>query len=127
MRFEILEVAKRERAFMRRGEDDFRGGAVIKRFLPARGAKAPAVARLQTGEAPLQVRRRKIVAGRLGECQELGRHHYANGVRADVLGTGVAAAVAKKASHGCRAARGELSAEHVFSLWLFDHTVCSGN
>jgi hypothetical protein len=65
--FEVFEIAKGQRGFVRGFEDDFWRVAGVERFLPAWGAEAPPVAGLEAGEAPLKVGRREVVADRLGE------------------------------------------------------------
>src|ERR1019366_4591805 len=85
----------------------------VQRLLPARGAQAPAVVGLQAGETELGHRRREVVALRLAERQELGGHHHADGVAADILAAGVAAAVAEEAGHWADRAGVELAAQHI--------------
>src|SRR5215212_3895646 len=99
----LLQVVERDDVQghgMRRLEHDLRGGAGFQRLLPAAGAQAPAVARLQPGEAVLRHRRREIVALSLGEGQELGRQDHTDRVQAEVLVPGIAAAVAIEPGHG---------------------------
>jgi hypothetical protein len=52
VRLEIFQIAVGERFFVRCGQDDSWRVAGVQRFLPARGAKTPAVARREAGEAP---------------------------------------------------------------------------
>ena len=72
-------------------------------------------------EAELGVRRRQVVADRRGEVQELGGDPGAHGVHADVLGAGVAAAVAVEAGERIEVAGLELFAEDVLCHGPFDH------
>src|SRR6185503_4423304 len=73
------------------------GAAGIERLLPARRAQAPAVARLEAGEAVLRHRRREVVAPGFREGEELRRHDDANRVQAHVLAAGVATGIAIEA------------------------------
>src|SRR5689334_15573056 len=93
---EVVQRAVVERAFMRRPQHDLRRHAGVQRLLPAGRAEAPAVAGLQARKAVLREGRREIVAGALGVGEELGGDDAADGVAADILGRGVAAAVAEE-------------------------------
>ena len=64
---------------------------------PARGAQAPAGAGLEGRKAELGVRRREVVALGARELEELFRGLYADRVRAVVVITRIAAAVAEVA------------------------------
>src|SRR3990172_4508217 len=92
---EVLEIDQFERRLMGRPKNDARGAARLKRLAPARGAQAPAVAGLEPREIEIGLRRRKIVATRLGEGEELGRHLDADRVQADILRPSVTAAGAE--------------------------------
>src|SRR5262245_54976972 len=81
-------------------EHDLRRAAGVERLLPALGAQAPAIARLQALEAELGHGRAEVVAARLGEGEELPRHHGTDRVQAGILAAGVAAAVAVEAGQG---------------------------
>ena len=98
---------------MGRLQHDLRRDVGVEGLLPAAGAQAPAVARLQAGEAILRHWRTEIVAGGLREGEELGRHHDADRVEADILAAGVAATVAVEAGHGLMRARLQGPAQHV--------------
>src|SRR6478609_6187279 len=88
-----------ERALVGGAEHDGCGDARTVGLEPARGANAPAVAGLETGEAPLGTRRREVVAGKLAEVEELLGHHGAHRVASEVLRPGRAAAVAVEPGH----------------------------
>jgi len=79
-------------------QDHARGLACLEGFLPARRAQAPAVARLQAGKAEFRQGSRKVIAPGFGKTQKGVAHHRADRVAADILGAGVATAVAEKAS-----------------------------
>lgn len=68
-----------------------------QRFLPAAGTQAPAVAGLETGKPERRHRRGQVIAARLGERQELVRHHRTDGVLASIVRTCIAAAVTVEA------------------------------
>ena len=87
--------------------------ARLVRLEPAGRADAPAVARREPVEPPLRPRCREVVPGPLAEGEELLRHHRADGVRADVLRPGRAAAVAEEARQRRVRARQELAADDV--------------
>ena len=96
MALQIGQRAIIQCALVGRAQHHPRGVARLEGFLPARGAKAPAVARLQSGKAEFGHGSRKVVAPFLREAEEPVRHHYADGVAAHILVTGVAAAIAKE-------------------------------
>lgn len=108
-----LEGHDFERARMRGGECDWRVRAALDTFEPARGAHAPPVAGLQAGEFELRPWRREVVADLATEREKVRGHLHAHRVAAVVLGTGVAAAVAKKSGHRLRGARLERAAKDV--------------
>src|SRR5262245_35858509 len=85
-------------------------------LLPAGSAQAPAVACLQSGKPIIRHRRRKIVAARFGEFQELVRHHRTNGMAADFLFGSIAAAVAEESGHRLDRTFLKLAAEDVARL-----------
>jgi hypothetical protein len=116
VRFQVFEIAVRERGLVRGGQIHPRGKAGVERLLPAWRTETPAVAFAEAGEAVLQNRRREIVPRRLGELQKSRSHLDANRVRADVFRRGIAAAVAKEAGHRRGAADFEFAAKHVFGL-----------
>src|SRR5580693_147875 len=92
---------------------DLRRLAGIERLLPACRAQAPAIARLQTGKAGRWSRARQIVAGRPRKREEPGIDLRADGVHAEILGSGLAAAGPIESGQGFRAAFGERFAENV--------------
>ena len=87
--------------------------AGIDALQPAGGADAPAVAGLEAGEAVLRHGGGEIVAEALGGGEKLRRDDAADGVHAEIVRAGVAAAVAEEAGHGLAAAGGEGLAEDV--------------
>src|SRR5712691_7988591 len=109
-----------EGRFMRRGEPHPGCAAGLESFLPALGAQAPAVARLQPGKTGGRDRRRQIVAGGARKRQELGIDPGADGVETDILGAGLAAACPVEPGQRFRAALAELLAENIagFSHYL---------
>src|ERR1700694_3301597 len=96
------------------GGQHYRGGAAFAVGLePVRGGDAPAVAWHEAGEPVLGYRRRQVVADGALVLQELGGHDGADGVPAEVLGPGRAAAVAVEAGERVGAARFERAPQHV--------------
>src|SRR5258708_33488636 len=81
-------------------EDDGAGCSGLLDLQPAGGADAPAVARLEAGEAELGHGRGEVVAEGLGGGEKRGVDDAANGVYAEIVAAGVAAAVAVEAGHG---------------------------
>src|SRR5262245_34367587 len=110
---ELGERAIAERARFRRAQHHARRHPRLERLGPARRAQAPAVARLQPGEAVIGHRRREVVAARFGELEELRRHHGADRVGPHILPARIAAAVAEEAGHRFRRAQRELAAQHI--------------
>src|ERR1700738_3141366 len=90
--------------------------AGLERLFPALRAEAPAVARLEAGEAEFGHRGREIVAGRARERQEVGIDFCAHSVQPQIFGPGVAAAVAIKSGHWLGAAFGGRFAEDVAGI-----------
>ena len=103
-------------ALVGRGQDDAGGRARLVRLHPPDGDHAPPVARLETGEAVLGARRAQVVAEVLLHLQEVGGHHRAHGVPAQVVGAAPAAPVAVEAGHRLGAAGLQWAAEHVALL-----------
>src|SRR5262245_51810741 len=93
---EIAEIHDFERRFMGRRQNDARRAAGLERFAPAHSAQAPAIAGLQSREVEVRLRRRKIVAARLGEGEELRRDFDADRVQSEIVPAGMAAASAKE-------------------------------
>src|SRR6185437_1035600 len=102
-----------ERALVGRGQHDRRGGAVLVRLEPVGRGHAPPVARHEPGEPELGHRRRQVVADPALVLEELGGHHRADGVAAQVLGAGRAASVPVEAGERIGATRLKLAAEHI--------------
>jgi len=107
-----------ERRLMGGFEDDGAGGASLLHLEPARGTDAPAVAGLEAGEAMLRHGGGEVVAEGLRRGQEGLVDHAADGVDAEVVGAGLAAAGAVEAGHGSAAAGGEGLAEDVLAAGL---------
>src|SRR4029079_824528 len=95
---QVLERDDVERRLMRRGKDDPRRVARLERLAPARGAQAPAVAWLEPGKPEVRLRRRQVIAPRLGEFEELGGHLDAHCMQPEILGPSMAGAGAEEAS-----------------------------
>jgi hypothetical protein len=72
--------------------------------LPVLDADAPTVARLQAGKAPLGAGRDKVIAERSLVEEELFVHQNADGMLADIVGAGIAFAVAVETGERVRAA-----------------------
>jgi hypothetical protein len=110
---EIGERAVTQRAFMGRAQHHARRLAGLECFLPARRAQAPAVAGLEAGKAIFRHRGREIVAARFGEFEKLRRRDDTDGVTADVVDPGVAAAVPVETGQRRQRAGLDRLAEHV--------------
>src|SRR3954452_15035165 len=108
-----LERYDVERALVRRGEDDVGRRAVAVGSQPVDRGHAPAVARLEAGEAVRGHGRAQVVADLALVLQELRRDDRAEGVAAAVVGPRAAAAVAVEARERVGSARLELAAEDV--------------
>ena len=78
---------------------DRSGTPVIKCSFPPRDANAPLIAWLQSGEAPLRVRRDEIVSVEHREIQEFARGLNAHCVQPEIFRASTAEAVAIKAGH----------------------------
>ena len=87
-----------------RFEDDGAGGSSLLDLEPASSADTPAVAGLEAREAVLGHGRAEVVAKGLGGGKEGGVDEAADGVDAEVVGSGLAAAGAVEAGHGFAAA-----------------------
>ncbi len=101
-------------------ENDRRCDAGLMGFEPARGADAPAIATLETGESPFRSRGREVVPGLAAEREELLGHHGAHRVTAEILGAGRAAPVPEEAGDGIARARQQGAADNV-AIWVFLH------
>ena len=113
-----------QRGFVRRFEIDHRSHAVFKSLLPARHAKTPLVAVLNTRKIKLRHRRRKVIADRFRISQKLICRYDANRVAACVVGSRAAIAVTIKACHRVGAAAFQVAAEDVFRFWVVAVAVC---
>ena len=71
-------------------------GARLECLLPTRRTKAPTIAWVEPRKSKLRTRRRKVVAARFGESQELCGYFDTHGVNADIFRTSFAAAGAEK-------------------------------
>ena len=96
-------------------EEDGAGCSGLLYLEPARGTDAPAVAGFEAGEAELGHGRGEVVAERLGGVEEGCVDDATDGVDAEVVGTGLAAAVAIKAGHRGAAAGGQGLAKNIFA------------
>ena len=111
-----------KRVLVRGFEDDRAAGASLLDFQPASSTDAPAIARLQAGEAVLRHRGGEIIAECFGRGQEWGVDDAADRVDAEVFRPGLAAAGAIKASHRVAAAGREGLAENVLAavrIWIW--------
>jgi len=118
-----------------RGCHDYRRGMPRPGGLePAEGAEAPAIPDHEPGEAPLRLRRDKIIADRHREGEEVGGHYGADGVGPCIGGNRSAAAVAEKSGEGRVGAGYERLAEDVAIRGAFgggrravegDHRICA--
>jgi hypothetical protein len=95
-------------------EEHGRGHASFERFTPAGNTDAPAVAGLKSGKP--RPGRREIVAALFAEFEELFGHLCANGVRAQVVVTRVATAIAVVSRHRVIGARGKLPSQNIPSF-----------
>ena len=107
-----------EGGFVRGFEDDGAGGSGLLDLKPAGGADAPTVAGFEPGKAVLRHGCAEVVTEGLGGGEERGVDDAADGVDAEVVGAGFAAAGAVKAGHGFATAGIERLAEDVFSAGL---------
>ena len=106
------------------GQGGFVGGlqhdggldAIGVRLQPPTRAHTPSIPWLEPRESELRVRRGEVITDRLLMLEELGRYDGADGVRAKVIGTGVAVSVAVKAGQGFHAAHFQGFTEDVVLL-----------
>jgi hypothetical protein len=94
---------------------DGAGSAGLLHLEPAGGAQAPAVAGFEARKAVLRHGGREVVAEGLGGFEEGGVDDAADGVDAEVVGAGLAAAGAVEAGHRLAAADAERLAKDVFA------------
>ena len=111
--FEIGKRAVAQSAFVRSAQNHAGRLARLEGFLPSGCAKTPAVAGLEARKTEIRHRCRKIVAARFREREKSGGHDGAHRVAADVLRTGIAAAVSKEPRHRSYGADFEPLTEHV--------------
>ena len=111
--FKIGKRAVSESTLVRRAHDNTRRVASLECLLPARGTEAPTVAGFQAREAKLWHRSGQIVAARFRKREKPRCHHSADGVAANVLMPGIAAAIAIKPTHGFERTYFQRLAEHV--------------
>jgi hypothetical protein len=95
-------------------EDDLGGEAEFPRFFPARGAEAPLVAGLESGEIEIGHGGGEVVALGFGEGEERFGSAGADGVAAGVFGACGTGAVAVETGEGVDGAGLEFGAEDVF-------------
>jgi hypothetical protein len=112
---EKLEGDDAEGVLVSRFENDGTGCSGLLDFEPAGGADAPAVAGFEAGKAELGHGSREIVAERLRGSEKGLIDDAADGVDANVVGTGVATAIPEKAGHRLAAANSEGLPEDVSS------------
>ena len=113
---EALEVGERavaQRAFVRGAQHHAGRLARLECFLPTGCTEAPTVAGFQAGETEFLHRGRKVVAAGFGKFEERRGHDRADGVAAEILSTGVAAAVTKEPGHRVYRADVEPLSEHI--------------
>ncbi len=110
---EDLQRDDLERALVGRGQHHRRGGALPVRLQPVGRGHAPPVPRHQPGEPELGHRRGQVVADPALVLEELGGHHRADGVAAQVLGAGRAASVPVESGERIGSTRLKLAAEHI--------------
>lgn len=96
-------------------QQDLRGHVGVERLLPARGAKAPPIAGLQTGKFELRARGREVVSLRKGKRQEFLSHDRADGVDTEVAGAGMAKSVPVEPGEGVVAAGFKFASENISS------------
>eukprot|EP00825_Cyclidium_porcatum_P038778 TRINITY_DN4574_c0_g1_i13.p1 TRINITY_DN4574_c0_g1~~TRINITY_DN4574_c0_g1_i13.p1 ORF type:complete len:218 (+),score=7.92 TRINITY_DN4574_c0_g1_i13:566-1219(+) len=98
----LLEQVERDDlqgSLIGRIQRDFRRLAGTIRLNPAGGAKAPALASLEAWKIEFRARRRQVVAGCLGICEEFFGKHDTDGVTAKIVFRGVAAPITEKAGY----------------------------
>ena len=115
---EELEWNDLERVFVGGFEDDGAGGSNPLDLEPSGRADAPAVAGFEAGKAKLRHGSAQIVAERLGGFEEGSVDDAADGVEAEVFGTGLAAAGAVEAGHRLAATDIKRLAEDVLATVL---------
>ena len=99
VRLEVGQRAMGQRPFVGRAQGDAWRAPRNERFLPARRAKAPAVAVLEARKPKGRHRRRQIVAPRLRKRKESIADDGADGVAAPILSARVATSISEKPGH----------------------------
>jgi hypothetical protein len=94
-------------------EDNRAGCSGLLDLEPTGGTDAPSVAGLESGESVLRHRGGEIVAEGFGGGEEWSVDDAADGVDAEVVGAGVATAVAVEAGHGLASTGGQGLAKDV--------------
>src|ERR1017187_3397074 len=105
---------------MRGFKIDRRGSAPLERFLPARDANTPAIARFQSGEAPLGMRCNEVVSIEYGKIQKLASHLNANRVQTGVFGAGATIPVAIESGHRIAATAFQFCSKNI--RWHWGHS-----
>ena len=82
-------------------------------FLPACGAKAPAIPGRKPDKAIFRARRGKIISRSLAELQKFSAHFRANHMKPDILGARIAAAIAEKPRQWCHGTGQQRPAQHI--------------
>lgn len=98
---------------MSRRQRDFRCHAGVERLTPARGAKTPAITRLQARKTGCWNRRREVIAALFAEGEKIRRDLNADDVRPIIDRRCLATAGAEKAGFRSAAAFRQLFAKDV--------------
>ena len=86
---------------------------VIQRAFPARHAHAPLVTRLQSGEAPFQMRRDKVVSIEHREIEKFPRDFHTDRMKANVFGARSTKSVPIKSGHRISATTFQFSSKNI--------------
>lgn len=105
-------------------EIDRRGAVVLERGFPARNTNTPFVAGFESWKSPFGNGCDEIVPVEHREIQKLAGDFHADGVQADIFGSGSTKAIAKKSGHRIAATTFEFGTQNVGrhksgELWLF--------
>jgi len=92
--------------FIRRAQQDGGREAGLVGLQPPARAHAPAIPRLESREPELRSWRAQVVPDGTLMLKEFCGHHRADGVRAEIIRAGRAAAIAVEARQGCPRASG---------------------
>jgi hypothetical protein len=112
----LLERGERDDvkgAFVGGCQHHVRARPVLMGAQPVRRGHAPAVARLESGEAIWRHGGAEVVPDAALVLEELGRHDSADRVASPILRTGRAAPIPVEAGHGVGATGLKLSTEHI--------------